>query len=127
VLSPHHLLYPPLLQADDIIIVSIGGNDVALRPTLSTILSMASLTFCSSKAAIRSGWAVGSGHFRHMYRVDGAGFLKVRGDRGFLKVRGVPPVCARALVTLSHSPTPCAHCDTASALCDTASAPPFRR
>lgn len=69
---------PAVLRSDDVLIVSIGGNDVALRPTFATIAAMLSLTFCWSRASIASGWAWGSGHFERMYQRDGAGYLKVR-------------------------------------------------
>lgn len=41
------------IQSDDILIVSIGGNDIALFPTPCTILSMAGL-LCLPKACIQS-------------------------------------------------------------------------
>ena len=113
------------LRADDVLVVSVGGNDVALRPSLSTIAAMASLTFWSSVASIRSvrrgtgrtrlsaadasshrplplprsGWACGSGHFRRMYKRDGAGYLRALMSRcaprqGAAGSGGPPPVPA---------------------------------
>jgi lysophospholipase L1-like esterase len=36
------------IQKDDVLIVSLGGNDIALHPTFATILNMLSLLYCST-------------------------------------------------------------------------------
>jgi hypothetical protein len=63
------------LQPQDVLIVSVGGNDVALRPSLATIVNMAILAFCMPRVLIASGWAPGLGHFQRMYQRDAAGYL----------------------------------------------------
>lgn len=63
------------LQAEDIIVVSVGGNDVALHPTVMTILSMACMIFCCPRPCIRAACALGLGHFTRMYTRDGARYL----------------------------------------------------
>lgn len=63
------------LRTSDIVVVSVGGNDVALRPTFSTVTSMAALVFCAPSALVRSGWALGLRHFLQLYRRDGSGYL----------------------------------------------------
>lgn len=57
------------ISEKDVLVVSVGGNDVALRPTLSTIVSIAAL-LCSPRWLIRSHWAPGFGHFIRMFRND---------------------------------------------------------
>lgn len=57
------------IREQDVLVVSVGGNDVALRPTLSTIVSIASLLW-SPRWLIRSHWSPGFGHFVRMFRSD---------------------------------------------------------
>jgi len=54
------------IQPQDILVVSVGGNDVALRPTLSTIASIAALLY-SPRWMIRQHWAPGFRHFVKMF------------------------------------------------------------
>ena len=46
----------------DVVVLSLGGNDIALRPTKTTILSILALTR-SPAWAIKAGIAPGFGHF----------------------------------------------------------------
>lgn len=55
------------LAPQDVVVMSLAGNDVALRPTLATILSMLLLTHAAPKALIRCGWAPGQGYFEHLF------------------------------------------------------------
>lgn len=55
------------LAPDDILICSVGGNDIALRPSLSTVTSMTSLVAFASDAAIDAGNATGLAHFVDMF------------------------------------------------------------
>lgn len=50
------------VSSDDVIIVSIGGNDLALSPTLWTVVNIAMLTRCPD-FLIRMGLAPGLGYF----------------------------------------------------------------
>jgi len=51
------------LQAGDTVVCSIGGNDIAMAPTLQTIAKMLWITNFSSREAIENGTAAGLGHF----------------------------------------------------------------
>ena len=62
------------IEAEDTLVVSVGGNDVALRPSVKTAISMLMLTR-SPVSLIRSGWAPGSSHFVHLFREQ----VRVRG------------------------------------------------
>jgi hypothetical protein len=41
------------VKPDDIVIISLGGNDIALRPTCCTALNMMSLLCCSTTSCIQ--------------------------------------------------------------------------
>src|SRR5262245_23689910 len=41
----HDILIRDFVQPDDVIVVSVGGNDIALRPGLGTMLSVSWLAF----------------------------------------------------------------------------------
>ncbi len=55
---------------NDILIVSVGGNDIALSPSLSTIWNMILLTYLNDIDTIKKGpdHAWGMNHFIHMFR-----------------------------------------------------------
>lgn len=55
------------IRPDDFLIVSMGGNDIALRPTLRTAVNMAMLTR-SPSWLIRIGMAPGMGYFLELLR-----------------------------------------------------------
>ena len=51
----------------DVLIASVGGNDIALRPSLATMASMTSLIAFASDSSIEDGTALGIGHFLDMF------------------------------------------------------------
>jgi hypothetical protein len=51
------------ITSDDVVVCSVMGNDVALKPSARTIAAMGWLTRCSSTASIEDGSAWGLGHF----------------------------------------------------------------
>ncbi len=55
------------ITRDDVLIVSVGGNDIALSPTLRTAVNMLLVT-SSPPWLIRAGWAPGLGYFRRFFR-----------------------------------------------------------
>jgi len=57
------------IQQQDVLVVSVGGNDVALRPTAWTIASIAALLL-SPRWMIRKHWAPGFRHFVNMFKHD---------------------------------------------------------
>ena len=50
------------------LVLSIGGNDVALRPTAATVLKTAWLVLCSRQGNIDDHSAWGLGHYIDMFR-----------------------------------------------------------
>lgn len=55
------------ISAEDVLLVSVGGNDVALQPTLRTAVNMLMLTR-SPQWLIRAGVAPGFGYFMTLFR-----------------------------------------------------------
>ena len=51
---------------DDILLISLGGNDIALKPTVGTIAAMGWLTRVSRAGNVQDGSAWGLGHFHDL-------------------------------------------------------------
>lgn len=56
------------ITGDDVLVVDVGGNDVALRPTAGVILNMAMLLYLTPTWCIRANLAPGLLYFVHMFR-----------------------------------------------------------
>jgi len=56
------------ITSQDILIVSIGANDIALSPTTATMRHMLQLAWLSSKKSIEQGTASSLKHFVQMFR-----------------------------------------------------------
>jgi len=72
------------IQNDDILIVSVGGNDIALHPSFSTIWNMVVLMYMNSIESITAGpdQAWGMNHFIRMFKRDVKRYiLKMIGDK----------------------------------------------
>mmetsp|Transcript_20633 Transcript_20633/g.39821 ORF Transcript_20633/g.39821 Transcript_20633/m.39821 type:complete len:338 (-) Transcript_20633:164-1177(-) len=87
VLLPQDKFILDNIAEDDILVISVGGNDIALKPTCCTIWNMAILIFCSCTCCIESacgctmpccgcGFPCGLGHFLHMFKVKVEDFVK---------------------------------------------------
>ena len=63
------------LTAEDILVVSVGGNDVALKPSLLTVLNMAALLL-QPASWLESGWCVGLGHFTALFKKGVEAYLR---------------------------------------------------
>ena len=57
------------LLPDDVLCVSVGGNDIAMRPTLATVFSMLALVRAPPER-VESGCALGLQHFVRLFRDD---------------------------------------------------------
>jgi len=55
------------IRADDTLVVSVGGNDIALRPSAMTILHMANLIYGSNEWMIKHGMVTSLLYFQDMY------------------------------------------------------------
>lgn len=104
------------IKPQDILIVSVGGNDLALAPCPCTIVSAATFMFCMPEACWRNGFTCGTvpfddcccgcgaslascacgcppcmGYFRHLYGTRLELYIKGRfGGRGGRKVFAYP-------------------------------------
>jgi len=56
------------ITENDTLIVSVGGNDIALMPTPCTIAAMANLVCCTTTGCIRRGVGLGLPYFRWMFK-----------------------------------------------------------
>jgi hypothetical protein len=65
---PHDVWISDNLQQNDVLIVSVGGNDIALKPTLCTIASIASLVKFSFDSSIENGTAYGMGYLISLFK-----------------------------------------------------------
>jgi len=54
------------LRSQDVLVVSCGGNDIALRPSAWTIMSIAALMM-SPRWLLATGWAPGMGHIVRLF------------------------------------------------------------
>ncbi|KAF2277367.1 uncharacterized protein EI97DRAFT_432245 [Westerdykella ornata] len=67
-LLEHDLFIRDSITANDILIVSVGANDIALRPTTSTMLHMADLAWTTRRSSIQDGSASSLVYFRKMFK-----------------------------------------------------------
>ena len=67
-LLPHDKFIRDHMRDQDILIVSVGANDIALRPLLSTILSMLALAWLTPECLVRWGWAPPLRYFQRLFR-----------------------------------------------------------
>lgn len=74
-LQPQDVIIREHITERDTVIVSVGGNDVALKPTTATIINMALLTR-SPEWLIRSGWAPGMSYFVGLFGTSVETFVR---------------------------------------------------
>eukprot|EP00163_Fabomonas_tropica_P021489 TRINITY_DN3755_c0_g1_i1.p1 TRINITY_DN3755_c0_g1~~TRINITY_DN3755_c0_g1_i1.p1 ORF type:complete len:289 (+),score=19.15 TRINITY_DN3755_c0_g1_i1:56-922(+) len=76
-LNPQDEVVRDMIGEEDILVVSVGGNDIALSPTLGTIFSALQLIYCNSQSSIEAGpsKAWGMGHFIRMFKRDIEAYL----------------------------------------------------
>jgi lysophospholipase L1-like esterase len=56
------------IREEDIIIVSIGANDIALKPTFATVRSMLQLAWLTPRSSLQRGTAWSLSHFTDMFK-----------------------------------------------------------
>ncbi len=72
----HDILIRDFVQPDDIVVVSVGGNDIALRPGLGTMVSVSWLAFFARDENIEAGTASGFGHLRSIFLTQLQGYVQ---------------------------------------------------
>jgi len=65
-LLEHDMFIRDQITSNDVLIVSVGGNDIAMKPTVSTALYMLLLSWFTPRALLERGW--GLGHFVRLFR-----------------------------------------------------------
>jgi hypothetical protein len=63
------------IRAEDILIVSVGANDIALRPTFATIRHMLQLAWLTPRGSLEQRTAWGLGHFTKMFKDQVQGYV----------------------------------------------------
>jgi hypothetical protein len=58
------------IRAEDILIVSVGANDIAMRPTLTTMRNMLQLAWLTPRSSLERGTAWSLNHFTNMFKTQ---------------------------------------------------------
>lgn len=66
-LLAHDQFIRDTIRPQDVLIVSVGANDIALRPLLCTIRHMLQLAWATPRSSIEKGTASSLQYFRHMF------------------------------------------------------------
>ncbi|KAF2249327.1 hypothetical protein BU26DRAFT_316300 [Trematosphaeria pertusa] len=66
-LLSHDVFIRDNIRPQDILIVSVGANDVALRPTASTIWHMVQLAWLTSRSSLEHGTASSLSYFKELF------------------------------------------------------------
>jgi hypothetical protein len=66
-LLPHDEFVRDHIRSEDVLIVSVGSNDIALSPTPATMRHMLQLAWLTPKSSIEKGTASSLGYFRDMF------------------------------------------------------------
>ena len=73
-LLPQDVLIRDTITERDVLIISVGGNDIALRPSIWTVVNMG-LLLVTPRWMIANGFAPGLQHFINMFRYDVATYI----------------------------------------------------
>lgn len=66
-LIPHDEFIRDNITSDDVLIISIGGNDVAFKPNACTIFNMLRLAWLTPRRNLENGTASALGYFQNMF------------------------------------------------------------
>lgn len=83
-LLPQDVFIQKNITDEDILIVSVGGNDIALHPSMTTLWNMALMMYCNTRETIKKGPASAWGmkHFINLFKTDIEKYIKrLIGDR----------------------------------------------
>ena len=67
-LLPHDVVLRDNLRATDTVVISVGGNDVALRPSAGTVWNMLVMQYLNRTATVVRGDAWGMSHFIWLFK-----------------------------------------------------------
>lgn len=74
-LLEHDVFVRDHITARDVLVVSVGGNDIAMRPTVWTVLHMLWLSWLTPLSSIRSGRAWALGYFVRLFRTQTEAYI----------------------------------------------------
>lgn len=66
-LLPHDRFVKDNIREQDVLVVSVGANDIVLSPTMCTAFHMMRIAYLAGQKAIEQGTAGGLVHFRNMF------------------------------------------------------------
>ena len=66
-LLPHDEFVRDNIQPEDVLFVSLGGNDIALRPSKATMAAIGALNFLTPAFLVRGGWGPGFSHLKSIF------------------------------------------------------------
>ena len=69
-LLPHDEFIRDHIRPEDVLIVSVGGNDIALNPTFATIRHMLQLAWLTSHGSLERGTAWSLNYFKRMFNAQ---------------------------------------------------------
>ncbi|KAK7187512.1 hypothetical protein DPSP01_003809 [Paraphaeosphaeria sporulosa] len=75
-LLPHDDLIRDHIGKEDVLIVSVGCNDIAMKPTFSTIWRMLALAWLTPRSSIDHGSAWSLGYFAHLFGSKTANYVE---------------------------------------------------
>lgn len=64
---PHDKFIRDRIGKDDVLVVSVGCNDIAMKPTFSTIWRMLTLAWLTSRSSVENGTAGAMQYFAHLF------------------------------------------------------------
>ena len=75
-LMSHDIFVRDTIQPNDVLICSVGGNDIALKPTCGTVFNISLLLNLNTMGMIESGYSVGLSHFIRLFKDETTNYLK---------------------------------------------------
>jgi len=64
------------IRPQDTLVVSVGGNDVALKPSVKTAMSALAMSRMASLESIEAGKATGQGHFYSLFHTETKSYIE---------------------------------------------------
>lgn len=75
-LLSHDTVIQEKIKPGDALIISVGGNDIALSPSIATIASLMAVTTLASNESIVNGVAIGMGHLLSLFNDDTQNYIQ---------------------------------------------------
>ncbi|CAI6274213.1 unnamed protein product [Periconia digitata] len=76
ILLPQDVFIREHIGKDDVLIVSVGGNDIAMKPTPTTVFQMLRIAWFNGLSSIQSGTAGGLPYFESIFKEKTEDYIK---------------------------------------------------